>query len=349
MYCIKKKITPSFTFLQSTEKIIVFYFRDKLLLLPSPSHLIIIIKKHILKMITKLLQINDMVKAKGKKTLVAAYANDAHTIEATSMAVDAGIVNATLVGDIETIKKVCAAENIDVNKYTLVQESDETKAAALAVKLINEGQGDILMKGLCSTDKYMRAILNKETGLMPSSKAVLSHVSVFEVPAYRKLLITGDVAVIPAPDLNQKIAITEYCITVARALGIEKPKVALVAATEQMMPGLQACVDAAIIAKMGERNQIKNAIIDGPLGMDVAIDEESVAIKKLESKVAGDADCLIWPNIEAGNTFYKTATKFANAQLAALVMGAKVPCVLSSRGDSAQTKAYSIALAAYVA
>ena len=300
-------------------------------------------------MITKLSQINDAVKAKGKKMLVAAYANDAHTIEATSLAVDAGIINATLVGDIETIKKVCAAENIDVNKYTLVQESDETKAAALAVSLINEGKGDILMKGLCSTDKYMRAILNKEKGLMPSAKAILSHVSVFEVPAYHKLLVTSDVAVIPAPDLNQKIAITNFCINIAHALGIEKPKVALIAATEQMMPGMQACVDAAIIAKMGDRNQIKNAIIDGPFGLDVAIDEESVAIKKVASQVAGDADCLVWPNIESGNVFYKTATKFANAELAALVVGAKVPCVLSSRGDSSQTKAYSIALAALMA
>jgi phosphate butyryltransferase len=300
-------------------------------------------------MIKKLSEIIDAVKAKGKKTLVAAYANDAHTIQATSLAVDAGIINATLVGDIETIKKVCAAENIDVNKYTLVQESDEIKAVAVAISIVNEGKGDILMKGLCSTDKYMRGILNKETGLMPGGKAVLSHVSVFEVPAYKKLLITSDVAVIPAPDLNQKIALTNYCISVARKLGIETPKVALVAATEQMMPGMQACVDAAIIAKMGDRKQIKNAIIDGPFGLDVAIDEESTTIKKVESPVAGDADCLIWPNIETGNAFYKTSTKFANAELAAIVVGAKVPCVLSSRGDSAQTKAYSIALAALMA
>jgi phosphate butyryltransferase len=299
-------------------------------------------------MITKLIQINDAVKAKDRKMLVAAYANDAHTIEAAGIAVDAGIINATLVGDVEIIKKVCAAANMDANRYTLVHESDETKAAALAVSLINQGKGDILMKGLCSTDKYMRAILNKENGLM-QGKAVLSHVSVFEIPAYEKLLITGDVAVIPEPDLNQKIAITNYCIKVAHILGIEKPKVALVAATEQMMPGMQACVDAAIIAKMSDRNQIKGAVVDGPLGLDVAIDRESVAIKKVTGEVAGDADCLVWPNIETGNVFYKTSTKFANAELAAVVVGAKVPCVLSSRGDSAQTKAYSIALAALMA
>jgi phosphate butyryltransferase len=300
-------------------------------------------------MITKLSQIGDAVKTKTKKMLVAAYANDAHTIEATGLAVDAGIVDATLVGDVEIIKKVCAAENIDVNKYTLVHESDETKAAALAVSLINQDKGDILMKGLCSTDKYMRAILNKETGLMPGGKPILSHISVFEIPAYKKLLITSDVAVIPVPDLNQKIAITNYCIGVAHKLGIEKPKVAIIAATEQMMPGMQACIDAAIIAKMSDRNQIKNAVVDGPFGLDVAIDDESVAIKKVAGEVAGEADCLIWPNIETGNVFYKTSTKFAKAELAAIVVGAKVPCVLSSRGDSAQTKAYSIALAALMA
>ena len=301
-------------------------------------------------MITKLSQINDVLKSQGrKKMLVAAYANDAHSIEATSMAIDEGIVDATLVGDIETIKKVCKKLEIDYNKYNLVQEADETKAANLAVTLINEGKGDILMKGLCSTDKYIRAILHKEKGLMPAGKAVLSHVSVFEVPAYHKLLVTSDVAVIPAPDLNQKIAITNYCINVAHKLGIENPKVVLIAATEQMMPGMQACVDAAIISKMSDRKQIKGAIVDGPFALDVAIDSEAANIKKIQSEVSGDADCLIWPSIEAGNSFYKACTKFAKAELAAFVVGAKVPCVLSSRGDSAQTKAYSIALAALMA
>jgi phosphate butyryltransferase len=256
------------------------------------------------------------------------------------------MIDATLVGDIDTIKKVCSQEGINADKFNLVQEANEQAAANLAVSLINKGEGDILMKGLCTTDKYMRAILNKENGLMPSGKPVLSHVTVFEVPTYHKLLITSDVAIIPLPDFKQKVAITNYVIATAKTLGISMPKVALIAATEQMSVGMQACVDAALITSMASRGQIKGALIDGPLGMDVAIDKESATIKKLTGEVAGDADCLVWPSIEAGNVFYKTATKFAKAELAAMVVGAKVPCVLSSRGDSTKTKMYSIALSA---
>jgi len=299
-------------------------------------------------MITKLQQIVDAVKSKPKKKLVAAYANDSHTIEAVNNAVNLGIIDGVLVGDEQVIKQVCEAENIDASRFEIIHEPDEQKAASLAVKLIHEGKGDILMKGLVSTDKYMRAILNKEYGLLPP-KAVLSHVAVLEVPSYHKLLITTDVAVLPAPDLNQKVAMTNYVIQVAHALGIERPKVALVAATEQMSPGMQSCVDAAIISKMAERGQIRGADVDGPLAIDVAVDKESVEIKKLKSSVQGEADCLVFPSIEAGNAFYKACTKLMNAELAALVVGAKCPAVLSSRGDSSLTKTYSIALAALVA
>ncbi|MCY1635728.1 phosphate butyryltransferase [Marinifilum breve] len=299
-------------------------------------------------MITRLEQIIDVLKSNEKKRLVAAYANDAHTIEAVNNAVEKGIVDATLVGDEETIKKTCAEHNIDVTKFTVVHEPVEIKAAQKAVELIRNGEGDMIMKGLVSTDKYMKAILNKETGLMPP-KAVLSHVTVMENPNYHKLLVCSDVAVIPQPDLNQKVALTNYVINVARALGIDTPKVALVAASEQVLPKMEACVDATIISKMADRGQIKNAYVDGPLAIDVAIDKESVEIKKLESKVAGDADCLVFPNIESGNVFYKTNTKLAKAELGAFVVGAKCPAILSSRGDSVLTKLYSIALAALVA
>lgn len=296
--------------------------------------------------ITKLEQVVELVKTRPQKRLVAAYANDAHTIEAVHNAVKLGIVKATLVGDEATIKEVCKNNNIDPNDFTIVQEADENKAAAKACELINNGEGDILMKGLLSTDKYMRAILNKERGLMPGPKAVLSHVTVIETPRYNKLIVCGDVAIIPAPDLNQKVAITNYLINTARTLQIEKPKVAVLAATEQVLPAMQACVDACLISKMAERGQIKNAIVDGPLGVDLAIDKECVQIKKVKSEVAGDADCLVFPNIETGNVFYKCNTKLAGAELGAMVVGAKVPCVLSSRGDSTNTKLYSIALAA---
>jgi phosphate butyryltransferase len=299
--------------------------------------------------ITKLDQMVALVKTKPKKRLVAAYANDAHTIEAIYHAIEQNIVDATLVGDKTIIKEVCSQLHFDVLKFNIEHETDEIKAGSKAVQLINEGKGDILMKGLLSTDKYMRAILNKEHGLMPGPKAVLSHATVIETPTYSKLIVCGDVAVIPAPDLNQKIAITNYLIKIAQAIEIQKPKLALLAATEQMLAGMPACVDAALISKMADRDQIKGAFVDGPFGLDVAIDKESAEIKKLNSPVAGDADCLVFPNIESGNVFYKTCTKLAGGELAAMVCGAKVPCILTSRGDSAKSKNYSIALAALMA
>lgn len=299
--------------------------------------------------INKLDQMFELLRSKDKKRLVAAYANDSHTIGAVSKAVDLGIVEATLVGDEATMAKVCAEENIDIKKFKIVQEADENKAAQLAVKLINDGEGNLLMKGLVSTDKYMRAILNKEKGLMPGPKAMLTHVAVMQNPFYHKLLVVSDMAIIPAPDLNQKVAIANYLISTAKMIGIEKPKVAVIAATEQMSAGMQACVDAALISKMAERGQIKGAFVDGPLALDVAIDKEACEIKKIGGQVGGDADCLLFPNIESGNVFYKMHTKFCKGDLGAMVVGAKVPCILSSRGDSEKVKLYSIALAALCA
>ncbi|HAW58129.1 MAG TPA: phosphate butyryltransferase [Bacteroidales bacterium] len=296
-------------------------------------------------MITHLEQMIEAAKAKARKRIVVAYANDIHSIEAVHHAMELGIVEATLVGDKATIVKVCEDLNIQSQKFRIVHESDEQKAAHKAVELIIKGEGDILMKGLVTSDKYMKAILNKDAGLLPP-KAILSHVTVIENPNYDKLLIVGDVAIIPSPDLDQKIAITKYLIQTAHRLGNEKPKVAIIAATEQMLPNMPACVDAAIISKMGERGQIKGAIIDGPLGLDSAIDKESATIKKVKSEVAGDADCLLFPNIETGNVFYKFNTKLAKGELGAIVIGAKCPAILTSRGDSALSKTYSIALAA---
>lgn len=296
--------------------------------------------------ITKLEQIFESLKELTvKKRIVVAYANDHHSIEATYKALELGIVDVTLVGDEEIIKNVCTEHGYDVSKFTIVHESDETRAAAKAVELINQGEGDIIMKGLVSTDKYMRAILNKEKGLLPP-KAVLTHVSVMEYPTYHKLLIVSDVAIIPQPDLKQKLAITNYVVKTASALGIENPKVAMIGASEQVLPQLSSSVDAAVISKMSERGQINGCIVDGPLALDAAIDKEVAEIKKIKSEVAGNADCLIFPNLETGNVFYKTSTKLAKAEVGAMLVGAKVPSVLSSRGDSVQTKLYSIALAA---
>ncbi len=299
--------------------------------------------------IRKLEQMFEVLRNRPKKRLVAAYANDAHTICAVSEAVDNGLIDATLVGDENVIAKVCAEENIDMKKFKIVHETEDVKAAAKACDLINSGEGDILMKGLLPTDKYMRAILNKERGLCPPN-VTLAHIAVVENPNYHKLLVASDCAIIPTPDLKQKQMIMKYIITTAtKSLGIATPKVALIAATEQMSAGMPACVDAAIIAKMADLGQIKGCVADGPLSLDLAIDAEAVAIKGLKSPVAGDADCLLFHNIESANVFYKCCTKFDHSEIAAIVMGAKVPCVLSSRGDTSKTKLYSIALAATLA
>jgi len=296
-------------------------------------------------MITKLEQVIDLVKSKPKKRLVAAYANDDHTIEAVNHAVELGIVDSILIGDEPTIQKVCKQLHIDSTKFTIIHEPDDVKAATKSCDLINQKEADILMKGALTTDKYMRAILHKEKGLCPPN-AVISHIAVMENPAYHKLLIASDCAIIPAPDLKQKQLILQYIIKTAHAIGIEKPKIAIIAATEQMSVGMPACVDAAILSKMAERGQITGAVIDGPLSLDVAVDEETAKIKKMQGGVAGDADGLLFPNIESGNVFYKCCTKFNNSEVGAFLAGAKVPCVLSSRGDTALTKLYSIAIAA---
>ena len=297
--------------------------------------------------ITKLEQIVEAVKSRPRKRLVAAFANDAHTIEAIYKAIDLGIVEGTLVGDTAEIERICKIEGLDAGKFTIIHQTNELKAVTKAVELINKGEGNLIMKGLLSTDKYMRAILNKETGLM-NPGSILSHVSVIENPFYRKLIICGDAAIIPLPDLKQKIAIADYLIETAHALGISIPKLAMIAASELVLTSMPACVDAAIIAKMAERGQIKGALIDGPLSLDVAIDKKAAEIKSIGGPVAGDADCLVFPNIETGNIFYKTNTKLCGAELGAFVAGARVPAILSSRGDTALTKMYSIALSALV-
>jgi len=297
-------------------------------------------------MITNFDQLFDALRAKAKKRIIGAWAVDDHTITAISKAVELGIVEGTLVGDKDKIEEVCKAEGLDVTKLTVIDNKVELAAIAQAVEMVKNGEGDILMKGLCSTDKYMRAILNKEKGLLPP-KAVLSHVSVIQNPSYPKLIFFSDIAVIPAPDFKQKQAQIKYLTATAKSFGIDKPKIAAIAATEQMLDGMPACVEAALLAKMNDRGQIAGCLLDGPLALDVALSQEAVAIKKLKSEVAGDADCLLFPNIESANVFYKTNSQLCpGVRQAAMVVGAQAPCVLSSRADSIDTKLNSIALAA---
>lgn len=279
------------------------------------------------------------------KRVVAAWGVDAHTIEAASKAVDLGFARVTLVGDAGLIGAVCREGSIDMGKFGIVDEPAELKAVAKAVAMVRDGEGDVLMKGLCSTDKFLRAILNKETGLLPP-KALLSHVGIIENPNYDKLIFLTDMAVIPLPDLKQKSQLAKYIVSVARSFGIETPKVAFIAASEQVLASMPACIEAAILAKMCDRGMIPGCVADGPLALDVAIDPESVRIKNLQSPVAGEADCLVFPNIESANVFWKTNSKLAGGvRQAGMLVGTHVPCVLASRADSVDTKLNSLAAA----
>jgi len=295
-------------------------------------------------MITTLDQIVDRVKGTHIKRLSVAAAEDPHTIEAVGRAVKEKLVHATLTGDKEAIRKVADAAKVDTGLFEIVHEPDKAKALSLAIGKVRSGEADFLMKGLLDSSLYIRGIIDKEKGLLPPGK-LLSHVTVLQVPAWKKLIICGDVAVIPAPDLEAKIAILNYAIAVAHKLGIDRPKAVLLSAVEKVNPKMPSTTEAAIIAKMADRGQIKGAVVDGPLALDIAFSEESARIKGVDSPVAGDADILIFPNIESGNIFFKASTYLAKGELGAVVTGATCPCVLTSRGDSDETKFYSIALA----
>lgn len=299
-------------------------------------------------MITRLDEIVAAAVARGKKKMIVAYGQDTHSIGATDMAIKAGLVEVTLVGDPDEIKKSCEAEGVDINQYTIIPESDDVKAVEIAVKAVHNGEYDVLMKGVVPTDKYMRGILNKEWGLLPAG-TTLSHITVLQIPAYHKLLIVSDVAVLPLPSFEQKKQIANYLVQTANTIGIDMPKVALIAPSEQLLPKVVSSVESAALSELGQNGELGKGLFQGPLALDVAIDPESVKIKKLTGPVAGDADCLLFPNIESGNVFFKACTKFGGAELAAMVAGPTAPCVLTSRGDSALTKKYSIALACLAA
>ena len=300
-------------------------------------------------MIQHLTDIVVEARKKGKKRLAVAYGQDSHTLEAVYNAYKEGLVEPTLFGEKAVIEQVCRENDIDINAFTIVDEKSDVKCVQLAVAAVVAGVADVLMKGLVSTDKYMRGILNKEAGLFPP-KGVLSHVSVIEIPSYHKLITVSDVAVIPLPDFKQKQKQIGYLAQTAKLLGIATPKIACIAPSEQLLPSVISSTEGAILAKMGDRGQLGNVIVDGPLSIDVALYKEVADHKKVKgSTVAGDPDCLLFPNIESGNVFFKAATHMAGGEIAAMVMGTKVPCVLTSRGDSSKTKLYSIALACLAA
>ncbi|MEA3477875.1 MAG: bifunctional enoyl-CoA hydratase/phosphate acetyltransferase [Bacteroidota bacterium] len=296
-------------------------------------------------MLKKLSDLHEIVKKAPKKKLVLAAAQDEHSLEAVVAAADMKIIDCLLVGDKVKIEQIAKEKNIKLSKATIIDEPNLTQSVAKAVKLVHFGEADILMKGNVGTSILLKGVLNKEWGLRKNS--LLSHIALFEVPAYHhKLIALSDVAMNIAPDLNAKVNIINNAIEFLNKLGINEPKIAVIGAVELVNVMMPATMDAALLSKMADRGQIPNCLIDGPLAFDNAISAASAIHKGIRSNVAGEADMLLLPDIEAGNVLYKSFVFFANAKVASLVLGASAPIVLTSRSDSEESKLDSIILAA---
>jgi len=290
--------------------------------------------------------VQDLKNKPSRKVAIAA-GHDPNTIAAAARAASENIADITLVGDSERIRKLCTEFGLDAGVFNIVHEDDVVTAGAKAVAMVRSGQADVLMKGLIATSDYMKQILNKETGLLPPGN-VLSHVTVLELPAYikshGKLLFVADVAIIPKPDVEAKAQILNFCVQAANSFGIENPRAAIIAATEKVSDRMKATVHAAELKRRYVDGEITGCIVDGPLALDVALSPKACEIKGLDSAVGGQADILVFPNIETGNVFYKASTLLSNARLAAAVVGTSAPCVLTSRADDEESKFLSIAM-----
>lgn len=297
-------------------------------------------------MIKKLDELISLAKEKGKRTLSVAVAQDKEVLTAVTEAVKLGIVDAILVGDEEKIMRIVEEDNLHIDNIKIVDEKNILKAAAKAVEFVSNGQAHFIMKGMLGTADLLRAVLNKEAGLR--GNGLLSHVMVYDVPTYHKLIFLTDGGMVPYPTVEDKVGIINNAIKVAHKIGIEVPKIAPICAVEVVNPSMQATIDASVLSQMNKRGQIKDCIIDGPLALDNAISKLAAEHKGIVSEVAGDADVLLVPNIESGNFLGKSMTYFANAESAGVIMGAKCPVVLVSRADSAQSKLYSIALGSVI-
>jgi len=292
-------------------------------------------------MVKHLAELVGMAKGKGKRLVVAA-AEDHVVLKAVSEAKKAEIADPVLVGNREKMEKEAEVIGLDLKDYEIVEAENELEAAKKAVEMVSKGQGDFLMKGKIKTGDLMRTVLAEEYGLRTGK--VMAMVSVFEIPNFDRLLIVSDAGMLIAPTLEQKVHIIEHSVSVAKVLGIELPKVAVVGAVEVVNPKMPATLDAAILSKMNQRGQIKGCIVDGPFALDNVVSEEAAKHKGIESPVAGKADIIVTPDIEAGNILYKALIFLAGAKVASVILGAKVPVVLTSRADSDESKLYSIAL-----
>ena len=289
------------------------------------------------------------LKTATTKKMSVAVAQDTHVLEAVKVAKERGIVEPILVGDKDGIAKKAAEVGMNLDDYEIIDVKDTIEAARTAVSLVHDGKADIYMKGALESKDFLKSVLDKEVGLRTGRP--LSHVCVFEIPGIDRLLFLTDVAFMPYPTLEDKKVIIEYTVDVARACGVDCPKVAPLAAVEVVNPKMPVTVEAAELTRLNEEGEIKNCIVDGPLSMDLAIDPEAAQHKAgaLDRKIVGDADILLFPDIHAGNLTYKTIVRLAKVKNGNILTGTKAPVILTSRSDSVEVKVNSIALAAVVA
>jgi len=287
-------------------------------------------------------EVLEKAKDYGPKKMAVASAGAEDVLKAVEAARKEGLADSILVGDKKEIIQIANKMGIDPANYEIIDKTDKTEATRCAVELVQNKKASILMKGMIGTARILKAILDKEIGLR--TNRMLSHVYTLQIKGYDRLLTMTDGAMSISPDLKQKAQIIQNAIYYGHSMGIEKPKVAVVAALELVNPDMPATIDAACLAKMSERGQIVGGIVDGPLGFDNAISREAAKHKGVESPVSGEVDIVLVPNIESGNIFAKGLVYLAKAVPAGLLLGAKAPVVLVSRSDSAQSKLYSIAL-----
>ncbi|MHC1723858.1 MAG: bifunctional enoyl-CoA hydratase/phosphate acetyltransferase [Aminipila sp.] len=296
-------------------------------------------------MIRSFNELIEKVQSGGQKKRVAVVsAHDEHTLEAIDKAFQENIAEPILIGDVEKIKEIIATHGLQLSDVEMIEEKDDREAARKAVQMIHEKKADFIMKGKLQTADLLKEVVDKERGLQKGS--IMSHFGLFEVPRYHKLLVITDGGMVLYPDLNQKMKIIENAVQVLQSLGYENPKVAVLSAAEVMNPKMPESVDAAQLKKMNQEGEIKNCIVEGPISYDLMISSESAAIKGYESPVAGDADIAVVPSMTAGNLLAKGLMISAGGKMAGIIVGAKVPIVIVSRGATAEEKYLSLVLSA---
>ncbi len=255
----------------------------------------------------------------------------------------AGLIEPTLIGPEPEMKALAAKIGVDINPFPILQADTEARAAELGVAICRSGGAQAMMKGSLHTDEMMKAAMNRDTGLRTARR--ISHVFIMDTPAYARTLLITDAAINITPELEDKVHIVQNAIDLAHALGIPEPKVALLSAVETVNPKIKSTLDAAALCKMADRGQITGGVLDGPLAFDTAVSTKAASIKKLVSPVTGQADILVVPDLESGNMLAKQLEYLGGAQLAGIVLGARVPTILTSRADSAETRLTSCAVA----